>query len=127
MPYCPTHIILILFNLVAFSSGGEAEQGRSRRSLASVDSAHSAHAPGGHYETDPDKLQHPPNITPVGGVPNLKVITSLFNIASPAISFPCLDLCYQGQDGSLEHSNRRIRNLTTCNGPAFLKYIKNKC
>ena len=42
-------------------------EGRSRRSIASV---------GGevnHYE-DPDKLtQQPPNITPVGGVPNLKV------------------------------------------------------
>ena len=30
----------------------------------------SAHAPGGHYETDPDKLQHPPNITPGGALPH---------------------------------------------------------
>ena len=51
-------------------SGHETGEGggRSRRSLASV---------GGdlaHFEdTAGDKFQHPPNITPVGGVPNLKV------------------------------------------------------
>lgn len=41
------------------------EAGRSRRSLASINGDIS------HYE-DPDKFNHPPNITPVGGVPNLK-------------------------------------------------------
>ena len=39
---------------------------RSRRSIASVTGEVN------HYE-DPDKYSHPPNITPVGGVPNLKV------------------------------------------------------
>ena len=49
-----------------FSSGqGEAEA-RSRRSLAS---AGGDQGPG-HYDD-----HHPPNITPVGGVPNLKVIS----------------------------------------------------
>ena len=51
-------------------SGHETGEGggRSRRSLASVggDIAHFEDAAG-------DKFQHPPNITPVGGVPNLKV------------------------------------------------------
>ena len=48
-----------------FSSGqGEAEA-RSRRSLASAGGDQ-----GPHYDD-----HHPPNITPVGGVPNLKVIS----------------------------------------------------
>ena len=52
-----------------FSNGFDHE-GRSRRSLASL----SGDIPSSTsiYE-DPDKFQHPPNITPVGGVPNLKV------------------------------------------------------
>lgn len=52
-------------------SNGFDQEGRSRRSLASLSGGD---APGGSnniYE-DPDKFQHPPNITPVGGVPNLK-------------------------------------------------------
>ena len=52
-----------------FSSGQSEAEARSRRSLASVNGEQ-----GQHYE-DKDKLQHPPNITPVGGVPNLKVIS----------------------------------------------------
>ena len=52
-----------------FSSGQETEA-RSRRSLAS---ASGDQAGAQHYED-----QHPPNITPVGGVPNLKVISQQY-------------------------------------------------
>lgn len=49
------------------ASNVEGEVGRSRRSIASVN------GDVNHYE-DPEKFHHqPPNITPVGGVPNLKV------------------------------------------------------
>ena len=62
---------IFLISTINFSNGFDQE-GRSRRSLASLSGGD---APGGSnniYE-DPDKFQHPPNITPVGGVPNLKV------------------------------------------------------
>ena len=78
-----SHATIFLFSS---TNGFEGEGGRSRRSLASVSGDIN------HYE-DPDKFQHPPNITPVGGVPNLKVGTIIKVIRSD-ISIIWICACY---------------------------------
>ena len=59
--------MVVIFNPDMCSGGGE-DVGRVRRSLAGDQ--------GGGMGEDIDKLQQPPNITPIGGGPNLKVSTN---------------------------------------------------